>query len=305
MGNSLIDVGKLSKPVTVLIEKISNATGILYEPTRIRREAKAKADASKTKLIADLDNEDIKNRALMRILNEEIKNQKNIESITEKSFEHINENSKPNDIEDDWLSNFFDKSKLISDSEMQTLWAKVLAGESNNPGNISKRTIEFLSTMDKKDALLFEKVLLFSFNFLGYTALIFPNGMSSFETTYDLTFNNLQHLDTIGLINYEHNGYVIPEYDRTKNEFSRFEFKGRFFDVNFYNKMNKQKDINVGSVKYTALGIELVNVIQNIEHYDDKIYHYIIENLYKQGILLSEPLENNKYPTTVYDGYQS
>ncbi len=44
MGD-LINLGDLSKPATVLVEKVCNAVGIVYEPTRIRRKAHAEADA--------------------------------------------------------------------------------------------------------------------------------------------------------------------------------------------------------------------------------------------------------------------
>ena len=45
-SNSLINLGDLGKPIDTLIHKISDATGVLYEPTRIRRKAKAKSDAA-------------------------------------------------------------------------------------------------------------------------------------------------------------------------------------------------------------------------------------------------------------------
>ncbi len=41
MVPDLINLGKLSKPATVLIEKVSSAIGFLYEPNRIKRKAKA------------------------------------------------------------------------------------------------------------------------------------------------------------------------------------------------------------------------------------------------------------------------
>jgi hypothetical protein len=46
-GNPIINLGGLAKPVTVLIEKISNAVGILYEPKKIVKRAKADAEAKK------------------------------------------------------------------------------------------------------------------------------------------------------------------------------------------------------------------------------------------------------------------
>jgi len=111
----------------------------------------------------DLEIEDIQKRALYRLAIEEIKKQENIESITEKSFSSL---------EDDWLSNFFDKCKLISDNEMQTLLAQILAGESNTPGTFSKRTIEFISILDKSDALLFDNFLKYCWFIGGYQPLI-------------------------------------------------------------------------------------------------------------------------------------
>jgi len=45
-GTSLINLGDLSKPATVLIEKISAAVGALYEPRHIKRVAQAEAEES-------------------------------------------------------------------------------------------------------------------------------------------------------------------------------------------------------------------------------------------------------------------
>jgi hypothetical protein len=46
-GNSLVslgNIGDLSKPATVLVEKICNAVGVVYEPTRIKRKARAELE---------------------------------------------------------------------------------------------------------------------------------------------------------------------------------------------------------------------------------------------------------------------
>ena len=32
-------------------------------------------------------------------------------------------------MDNDWTVNFFDKSRIVSDDEMQNLWSRVLAGE--------------------------------------------------------------------------------------------------------------------------------------------------------------------------------
>lgn len=221
---SLVDIGKLSKPATVLVEKISNAIGIVYEPRRIKQKAIAEAEASKTKALMDLEIEEIQKRTLNRLVAEEIKKQENIESITEKSFDSLKENASPENIEDDWISNFFDKCKLISDEEMQKLWAQILAGESNNPGTFSKRTLKFLETLDKSEAVAFIK--------LSSITVKTPDGFNVFfDNKFTRTFANkltgsngyIDHFISIGLI-------YSDTYAQGNSDISGFKFNYRGTD---------------------------------------------------------------------------
>jgi Protein of unknown function (DUF2806) len=123
-GNSIINLGDLSKPAVVLIEKISDAVGGLWKPTQIRRLARAEADANRTKAIADIEITELQQRALQRFVLEEAKKQENMESITAKMLPSLKEEATPANVEDDWIINFFDKCRLISDEQMQSLWAK-------------------------------------------------------------------------------------------------------------------------------------------------------------------------------------
>ena len=92
---------------------------------------------------------------VFRFVAEEARKQDNIEKITQKAIPQLEKSSNPKNIEDDWIVNFFDKCRIISDDEMQSLWARVLAGEANSPGRYSKRTVNFLNSLDKVDANLF------------------------------------------------------------------------------------------------------------------------------------------------------
>lgn len=293
---SLVDVGKLSKPATVLVEKISNAVGILYEPRRIKQKAIAEAEASKTKALMDLEIEDIQKRALNRLVVEEIKKQENIESITEKSFSSLNEEATPENIEDDWLSNFFDKCKLISDDKMQMIWAQILAGESNSPGTFSKRTIEFMSTLDKSDAITFDNFLKYCWYLGDYHPLIMEYKHNGIYSQNGINFSSLMHLAEIGLISFDPlNGYgKIFEIDECN-----IGYYGRILNL----KNIKSKNISIGHVCLTKIGLDLAKVTHpniykktdNKNEYLDDFYHYIIEKLFKQNIILSEPLSNKVY----------
>ena len=156
-----VDLGELSKPATVLIEKISDAVGGIFKPHQIVRVAKAEAEVEQIRANSQIEVQDIHRRAMHRFLEEEAKKQKNIEDITQKALPNLKDDAKSENVENDWITNFFDKCRLISDSEMQALWSRVLSGEANSPGSYSKRTVNFLSSLDKEDAELFTQLCKF------------------------------------------------------------------------------------------------------------------------------------------------
>ena len=201
-GGSLINLGELSKPATVLIEKIAEATGGVFRPFQIRRVAQAEADAKKIETVANIEIADLERRALHRFLHEEAKKQVNIESITQKALPAIGENAQPEKIEDDWITNFFDKCRLISDDQMQNLWAKVLAGEANNPGKFSKRTVNLLASLDKADAELFRNLCSFGWVVGNLVPLIY-DVQGEIYNKAGINFTSLKHLDSIGLVSIE------------------------------------------------------------------------------------------------------
>lgn len=201
-SNALINIGEISKPATVLIEKISDAVGGIFRPYQIRRVAEAEAQAEKIKVVSQIEITDLQRRALNRFMIEEAKKQDNIETITKKSLQDISDDARPQDIEDDWITNFFDKCRLISDGEMQQLWAKILAGQDNTPGRFSKRTIDLLSSLDKTDAQLFANLCAFGW-FIGNVVPLIYDDETAIYTDTGITFNTLKHLDEIGLVSFD------------------------------------------------------------------------------------------------------
>ena len=198
---SLINLRDLSKPATVLIEKVSDAIGWVFEPYQITRTAKAEAKAEIIRAQSHIEVTDLHRRAAHRLIEEEAQRQQNMEDITAKALPHLDEAAKPEAIENDWIVNFFDKSRLVSNSEMQQLWSRVLAGEANSPGSYAKRTVNFLGDLDKSDAELFTSLCGFVFNIGRLTPLVFDQEAAIYKEA-GLNFNTLTHLDSIGLINF-------------------------------------------------------------------------------------------------------
>ena len=92
---SLLNLGKLSKPANTLIKKISNAAGVFFEPRKIKRAAKAKAEAARIEAQSQIEITDLHRRAMRRWIEEEATQQKNMEDITAKALPQLDENAKP------------------------------------------------------------------------------------------------------------------------------------------------------------------------------------------------------------------
>src|SRR5437868_4326288 len=204
-NTSLINIGELSRPATMLVEKISDAVGGVFRPYQIIRVAKAEAQADRVRAESQIEVSDIQRRAFRRFLDEEGKKQKNIEDITGKALPQLEENSKPDEVENDWITNFFDKCRLISDDEMQDLWSRVLAGEANAPGTYSKRTVNFLSDLDKNDAEMFSRLCCFGWEIGNVVPLVFDVQADIYNRS-GITFASLSHLESIGLIQFNNIG---------------------------------------------------------------------------------------------------
>ena len=130
-SNSLLNLGDLSKPADTLIKKIAKGVGGFFGPFQVKRLAKAEAAAAVIKAQSDIQITDLKYRAVHRWIEEIARDQQNMEAITAKAVPQLNKNANPDAMDDDWIVNFFDKSRKVSDSEMQTLWSRILAGEAN------------------------------------------------------------------------------------------------------------------------------------------------------------------------------
>jgi hypothetical protein len=246
-STSLINLGELSEPATVLIKKVSDAVGILYEPKRIRNLAKAKSDAAIIRAQSE-----IEVRTLQRLTSEEVIRQKNIENITRKAIEQLADTAFPNDIDDDWITNFFDKSRIISDQDMQNLWSKVLAEEANKSGSFSRRTVNFLADLDRLEAEKFAKLCRFSWN-IGSEIPLVTNASDAIYSSNGVTFQLINELEGIGLVTFQDRGYM--------RSISPGPFSISYFDsaVSFENEADGVS-IRVGQVLFTKVGAELARL---------------------------------------------
>ncbi|MDE0331956.1 MAG: DUF2806 domain-containing protein [Nitrospinae bacterium] len=253
-SNSLINLGNLSKPADTLIKKVSDAVGGLFAPYQVKRMAKAEAEAAMIKAQSKTEITDLHRRAVHRWIEEEAQRQKNMEDITAKALPQLDEKATPDSVEDDWLVNFFDKSRIVSDNEMQELWSRVLAGEANTPGTYSKRTVNFLSDLDKADAELFAKLCGFGW-MIGYVVPLVFDVQAEIYNKHGINFNSLSHLESIGLVQFDSVASLVQRNLPKK------------FTVHYYGKLLKlempkdsDNELGIGKVLLTKIGQELAPI---------------------------------------------
>ena len=265
---TLVDLGKLSKPATALIEKIFSAVGGLVGPWQMERKAKAKAKVDLIQAKSEVVITDLHRRAERRRIGEDARDQKNMEQIIEKTLPQLEDGADPGGIEDDWVTNFFDKSRIISDDDMQNLWARVLTGEANSPGSYSKRTVNFLGDIDKRDAELFQALCGFIWIINSETyPLIFDHNAVIYNDK-GINFNTLTHLNSIGLIRHSSFGHTKTKLPK---EFTVSYCNRQPFTLIMKKKKNNK--IKIGEVLLTQTGKELSRIcdIQEVDGFVDYV----------------------------------
>lgn len=275
-----IDLGSIAAPATKLIEKVSDAVGGVAKPWQTERVAKAEAKADLVRAEARIQISEMEERALQRMVREEGKRQENIESITAKAIPNLKETADPESVDDDWITNFFDKARLISDAQMQELWASVLSGEANKPGSFTKRTIELVASLEKSDAELISKLCSRVWMMGGPTALIFESEM---EATADpLKFTELKHLDSLGVIDFE-----------SLTGFQRTGFVGESAIIYFgrpviWSCPSGTENFELGKVLLTRAGVELAHVVpaKPNKHHFERVLKQMIEKNYQPFVPL-------------------
>ncbi len=283
-GTSLINLGELSKPATVLIEKVSDAIGTLYEPRKIKNKAQAEAEAEKIKAAAKIEISEMQQRALARLIQEEGKKQENIETITANATSQLRDDAKPEDIDKDWISYFFEKCRIVSDAEMQSLWSKLLAGEANKPGSFSKRTVDMVATFEKSDAQLFTQLCSFAIS----GGDIFPLVLDFKAEIYHkkgINFGSISHLDSLGLIKFESlQNFMIQNLQQN---IILLYFN---IPVAFKLKSETNNNLEVGHVMLTKMGRELAPICG--AQMDFEFLKYIEQFYKKKGIEVLIPMPN-------------
>ena len=99
----------------------------------------------------------INQRAERRLQMQRERQQHNLERIMAQALEYCPESVSAQDVDPDWFQQFCDLILDISNTNMQHLWAKILAGEIATPGKFSLKTLHTLKRMSYKEAMALQQ----------------------------------------------------------------------------------------------------------------------------------------------------
>lgn len=258
------------------------------------RLAKANSEARLIEEVTNLKIEHLKNNFLApdsqafigRFLGEERKKQENALSIIKKATPFLKETAKPQDIDNDWILNFYDKSKLVSEESMQVQWARILAEEANQPQSFSKRTVNLMAELDKEDAEAFMNLCAFKWEIFDSNQqfLFIPYDFQDYTSNLfnKINFDLLIHLESFGLIKHASSSEYI--FITCNSQKGQIKYINSSYSFEFQNETNKQ--IIIGKAVLTPMGIELSKICnpEPIVGFEE----YTIEALRNQSLTLNK-----------------
>lgn len=153
----------------------------------------------------------------------------NSENIIAKAIEFARASEASDEpVDTDWVADFFDIAQDCSNEKMQYLWAKLLAGEVENPGSFSRRTMQRIKVMTQYEALIFEYISkclwLFKDEYNGDEMVVILDDHHYADHYFDETFefdgSDINNLENLGLLK-------LSYVELTKDEHYSLSFFGK------------------------------------------------------------------------------
>ena len=258
-----------------LVNKISDAVGGIAKPYQIKRVEKAQTEA-------EIESLGLRMRAAARFLNEETMKQANMENIVLQSLDLVDEGTaNPDGMENDWIVNFFERARIVSDEDMQALWARILSGEANVPGSFSRKTINAMADLDKRDADLFSKLCGFGWKIDGKTTLALLRTMDEIYQVSGISADDVVRLVGLGLISPIPSSGFAPELHFSKDVVDCSYF-GRKVRLRF--KDDRSRSMYIGLWELTPAGLELFALCRPKPVAG--FFEYIYDEWAKKGLVL-------------------
>lgn len=240
-----------------LIDKLSNAVGWVAShdtPERV-------AVNTYIQEIQNSNYDSITKAALISKAKKSIREYCNQKDIVRIALQAVPPAARPLNVEDDWLAQFMDKARLVSDTDFQILWGNILAEECSAPGSVPKALLHIMGQMDRNMAMAFMKVAsvsvsVFDNGEIAYNPVIWGSTLDEYYEDLGIKYDDLVDLESVGLIHTKFGifatGFCHECYDDA--------CVIRYFDEEYQLPIGC-KQFNSGNVIYTKAGTALCQAI--------------------------------------------
>jgi len=287
-----IDIGGLSEIGKSVIDHLAKFIGGIAEPHQIKRIANAQSDAALIRATSEIHIQGLQQRAATRTIQEQARHQYNMESIALEAAKEVNsQGTRPNE---DWLEHFFQHARHISSTETQQLWSKILANEFEQPGQVSKKLLDILRSLDLPDAELFQKLCGHSVVVDGEPRPLFPASghLHKLHEESGITVSRIKDLEAVGLVNlvtFKMGGELPPKSGKY-----HFKMGSYIIEAHIPESPKPKAGVSLGLTSFTKYGKELFHII-NIEP-SNEFKRHLKDQILRAGYSMLEP---SNYPTTL------
>jgi hypothetical protein len=230
--------GALPKALAKLVDTLGDQIGLFLEPGHTRRKGQALADVSvaDAKARAEIATIDLQSRIALRdtadraderVRRREVKRQANIEAIAAQAAKELPESVSEQPVDEDWIAQFLNYSQDVSNEQMQTIWARLLAGEVAKPGSFSLQTLALVRVLGKEDADSFTRLCSMTWHTPHDVTAIVPDAKPHYPGDL-LNYLEFLRLDSIGLIQFMEQTHLAVHTNARRLEWYYFGHKHVF-----------------------------------------------------------------------------
>lgn len=200
-----------------------------------------------------------------------------VSSIAASRLEHLDHpdsTTSSEEISEDWINSFEQEAAQKSSTEMQEMFGSILAGEINTPGSFSIRAVKILGQMDKRAAILFQRLCSVAISlrvnshfFDARVASLGGNAGSNALAKYTLSFDNLNTLQEYGLIISDLNSWMdyAPAIAHNGSVPLGFTYAGQMHALVPKDEGKAPSEFKIHGVMLTKAGRELMTVVPVVE----------------------------------------
>lgn len=179
---------------------------------------------------------------------------------------------------------FLEHSKEISNSEMQNLLAKIIAGEYNKPGSYSMCTLQIVKMLGKDELKLFERTcsLLVNNEMIPQTIFLMSPDVLKFMNDLQIDFGSLQTLQNLSL-------FLPNTMIRTIERTEKKDFRVIYFDkvLNFFPENESFQNIRLpSSYNISFVGEQILKHLNPI--FNEEYYFWLKSNFKIPNYIVSE-----------------